>query len=528
MSDLDVPPTDSSGKRSGRRGAPRGGNDVNRRIRSVAVFILVIYAALFVKLNQIQVLDADKYNRRADNSRTVVRDMNRERGTIFSADGQILAKSEPTPDGRYKYQRNYPQGDLFAQSVGTFSVAFGSDGVERSYTDQLSGKSSELQFPSLSVLWDAAPNVGNVTLTLDSRVQQAAKTALGDRKGSVVAIDPRNGSVLALWSFPSFDPNPVVSNDIPAAKAAREALDASPDKPRLAKSFRDRYFPGSTFKIVTAGIGLQTGKVTNDQPAYPVERGYTAPLTNRAIANFDRSSCGGTLADILRVSCNSAFARMGTETLGPQAMIDGVATWGIGEVPPLDIPGGVSSVFPNAFGRRVKAGDPGNADVFENSAALAQSSIGQNDVSTTPLQMALVAAGVANRGTVMAPHVLSKITDVRGREITKAPEKPWKQPLTPENADVLRADLLGVVQGGTAKAMAIPGMEVGGKTGTAQLGTTPPKSHAWIVGFAGPPGQASQVAVAVLVEGQEGASEQTGGRVAAPIAKAVMQAALAR
>jgi len=501
---------------------------MNPRIRRLSVFVLVLYVGLFIKLNQIQLVDAPSLERRADNTRVVTRDFNQPRGTIASADGMILAQSAPTPNGQFAFQRTYPTGDLFAHVVGSFSYQFGADGVERQYSDQLSGQITELKYPGLSALWDNSPNVGNVSLTVRADVQAAAKAALGNRKGSVVALDPRTGAILALWSFPSYDPNLVSDNDAAKARAVRELLDASPENPRLARAYRDRYFPGSTFKIVTASAGLTTGKVSNEAPTYPVERGFTPPLTSRPIANFDGSACGGTLADLLRVSCNSAFARMGSLTLGPDPMIEQAKQFGFNDTAPIDLPGAAASAFPTSFGNRVRAGAPGEADVYENTPALAQAAIGQNDVSATPLQMALVAAAVANGGAIMSPHVFDSVSDARGRIVDRHADSVWRQPLSAENAAIMRRNLIGVVADGTAKGMAVAGLEVGGKTGTAQLGTDPPRSHAWIVGFAGLPCQPAEVAVAVLVEGQVGASEQTGGRVAAPIAQAVIKAALKR
>jgi len=502
---------------------------VNRRIRRLSIAVVVLYVALFVKLNQIQLVEAPRLNERSDNTRAATRDFNRPRGTISSADGTILARSTETGNEFIRFQREYPTGDLFAHVVGTFSFQFGADGVERRYNDQLSGRTSELEFPGLSALWDDTPNVGNLTLTVREDVQRVAKEQLGERRGSVVALDPRSGAVLAMWSYPSFDPNLLVKGKPADIRKLREFLDALPEKPRLAKAYQEVYFPGSTFKVVTAAAGLESGRVTPTSPVYPTERSYTPPLTSRAISNFGGSSCGGALFLILKVSCNSAFARMGAETLGPQPMIDMAHAMGFGERPPIDLPGAAISRFPTDYGERRRAGvNPGDADVYDNTPKLAQAAIGQNDVSASPLQMALVAAAVANRGAIMTPHVLDRVTDARGRVVSEYDPAIWHQATSPETAATLREAMMGVVQGGTASAMGIPGMDVGGKTGTAQLGTDPPRSHAWVIGFAGPPGQPAEVAVAVLVEGQPGASEQTGGRVSAPIARAVMEAALRR
>jgi len=502
---------------------------MNPRIRKLVAVVLVAYVALFAKLNQIQVVQAKSLNNRVDNNRQVTRDFNSPRGLIVSADGKILAQSVATPDSRFKYQRQYPPGDLFSHVVGTFSFQFGSDGVERQYGDQLSGRTSELQFPSLGDLFNDTPNVGDVHLTLRSDVQQVAKDALGARKGSVVAMDPRTGAIIAMWSYPSYDANLVATNDVAASKAMRELLDASPDKPRLARSYRDRYFPGSTFKVVTASAGLVSGKVTDQTPVYPFQSSFVPPASARPLRNFGGSTCGGALPVLLKVSCNTGFAEMGSVTLGPQPMIERSEAMGFNSVPPIDLPGAVASTYPTDFGKRLKPGaNPGDADVYTNSAKLAQTAIGQNDVSATPLQMALVISAAANQGRIMVPHVLAEVTDARERVVQRYTNSVWRTAITTDAAATLRADLIGVVQGGTAVGLQIPGLEVGGKTGTAQLGTTPPKSHAWILGFAGLPGQPPEIAVAVIVEGQEGASEQTGGKVAAPIAKAVIQAALGR
>ena len=258
-------------------------------------------------------------------------------------------------------------------------------------------------------------------------------------------------------------------------------------------------------------MGVNTGQVTPTQPSYPVATSYTPPQTRRPLRNFGGESCGGTLFEILAVSCNSAFAQMGVD-LGPARMVNGSQAFGFNARPPVDLPAPAASRFPTDF--------------TENLPKLAQSAVGQNDVSATPLQMALVAAGVANNGRIMAPHLLDQIRDGDGNLVRRFSPNVWMQATSPATADVMRQAMVEVVQRGTATGLAIPGMEVGGKTGTAQLGTNPPKSHAWIIGWAGPPGD-PKVAVAVLVESQPGdVSDATGGRIAAPVAKAVMEKVL--
>ena len=500
---------------------------MNGSIRKLGIAVVVCYVALFVKLNHLQLVEGPSLNKRPDNSRAIERDVNRPRGTISTLDGGIVAKSDEV-EGKYRFQRTYPLGDLFAHVTGTYSFLFGTDGAERTYNDELAGQTAALKLSGYLNPFVERSNVGNVTLTVRSDVQQAAKDALGDRKGSVVVLDPRSGAVIAMWSNPSYDPNSIATNASTEAALVREFLNASPDKPLLARAYRERFFPGSTFKIVTSTAGLESGKVTETSPVYPQLNKYTPPKTTRPISNFDGATCGGTLFELLKVSCNSGFAQMGAETIGPDPMIATSEKFGFNSVPPFDLPDGASSVFPTDFGKELGPGaTPESAPVYENTPALAQASIGQNDVSATPLQMAMVAAAVANGGTIMAPHVMSEIRDSRGAVVETHVDQVWRQPMSAATAAILKRGMEGVVDGGTAKALAIPGFEIGGKTGTAQLGSNPPKSHAWIIGFGGPPGGAPTVAVSVLVEGQDGFSEQTGGRVAAPIAKKVLQLALA-
>ncbi len=487
---------------------------MNRNIRRLGAVIIGLYLILFVKLNWIQVVQKQSLDSNPLNTAQIRRDYNRPRGTITTADGVLLAQSIANPDRTSEFgrMRVYPEGELFGQVTGYYSFTFGSTAVERQYNSELAGTTFAQQVSGFSDLLIARENVGDVSLTVRKDVQQVARDSLGDRAGSVVALDPRTGDVLAFWSSPSYDPNEISTLDSKAANANWNRLTAAPGNPLRSHQFQDRYFPGSTFKVVTGGIGLQTGKVTDVDPSYPFSNGYTAKNTTLPIKNFGGEVCGGALPEILKTSCNSAFAEMGAETIGPDDMVAGVANWGFNSTPPIDLPGGVRSVFPT--------------DVGKNPAKLAQSSIGQNDVQASPLQMALVAAGVANGGTIMKPHVLNEVRNSQGEVVKSYTPTPWLHPMTDVFAATMRQDMIGVVQGGTATAMAIPGFDVGGKTGTAQLGTTPPRSHTWIIGFAGPPGQPATVAVAVVVLDQSGASEATGGVVAAPIARAVLLAAL--
>lgn len=498
---------------------------MNRQIKILGVVIMACYLAAFIKLNQIQVLDASRYNDRPENTRAQLRDFNRPRGDIVTADGQIAAKSEERR-AELRYQRVYPEGDLYSHITGYYSFRLGSTGVERIYNSELTGRTPSLQLHQLSGFFSDPSSEGDVVLTVRSNVQLAAKAALGGLTGSVVAMDPRTGGILAMYSNPSYDPNLISNNDGDQAEAVKSLLDAAPSKPLLSRAYQERYFPGSTFKVVTATAGLTSGAVTEAAPDYPVVTAYTPPLTSRPISNFDGAACGGTLFAILAKSCNSSFAEMAAQTLGPDPMVAAAEAAGFNDTPPIDLTRPVESVYPTDFGSVVSRPE-GTAPLYENTPALAQTGIGQNDVAATPLQMALVAAGVANKGRIMVPHVMDEIRARDSEAVASFSDSPWRDSMSPETADILRRAMIGVVTDGTAKNLQLPGFDVGAKTGTAQLGVEPPQSHAWMIAFAGPAGQEPTVAVAVMVQGVDGAaSTQTGGRVAGPIAAAVLKAAL--
>jgi peptidoglycan glycosyltransferase len=492
---------------------------VNRQIVRLGVGLVVCYVALFGMVNYVQVLRADELNDDPRNTRAIVRDFDRDRGQILTADGVVLAETVPAaPGGRFEFQRVYPQGELYAHVTGFLNFNFGADGVERSYNDQLAGATTDLQYQSFSDLFVDRERVGDVTLTIRDDVQRVAHDALlatGAPRGSVVALDPRTGAILAMYSNPSYDPNALSSHDQAAADAARAALEPdSRNSPLIPAMYRKSYFPGSTFKVVTSSVGVDRAGVTGDQPVYPPMSEFDIDFTDDELENFGGATCGGPLFVILPVSCNTAFADMGVNTNGPENMVAGSEAFGFNSRPPLDLPAPAASTFPTVF-----PADQGNGP-------LARASIGQGDVSATPLQMALIAAGVANDGRVMAPHVLDRVTDDRQEVVESHEDTVWTEAMSASSAAVVREAMIRVVTEGSGGRAAIPGFVVGGKTGTAQLGTEPPSSHAWFISWAGRPGATPEVAVAVLIEAQPGVSEVTGGRLAAPVAQAVMSTVL--
>ena len=482
---------------------------MNSQIRKLGVVMIVLFSALFLQLNYLQVIQANDLNNHPANSRAVVRDFSQPRGVIQTADGTVIAQSVPSGDA-FKFQRQYPLGPLFAHVTGYFSFTYGSEGVEKEYNDALTGKIKKDSFDPRDLLVEK-DKTGNVTLSLRRDLQEIATQQLGERKGAVVALDPRTGAILALADYPTYDPSTLASHSQDPVREAWTELNSDPDKPLLPRTYRERYPPGSSFKVVTAAAALATGTATPAQPVYPTLR--ELPLPNpggQTLANFGGGTCGGPLPEALRVSCNTAFAQLGMD-LGAQKLAGTASDFGFNKVPPIDLPYAAASNFPpaSAFARD----QPG----------LAKSAIGQQDVAATPLQMALVAAGIANNGVIMTPHVLAEVRDAEGEVVQRFDPKPWLTAVPPSVAQQTRDMMVAVVAGGSGTRAQIPGVAVAGKTGTAQTGLD--KSHTWFISFA--PAEAPRVAVAVMLEDQPSSNEFTGGALAAPIAAAVMRAALA-
>jgi penicillin-binding protein A len=481
---------------------------VNRAIGRVGGAVIVLLLLLVAQLTYLQVVDAKKLKEDPRNSRTYLSDFNRPRGEIISADGNVLAKSVKSND-EYEYQRVYPYGELFAQTVGYQSVVVGTTGIEKEYNAVLSGRDRRnIRLRDLGDLLLGKKQTGNVVLSLRADVQLVAKAALGSQAGSVVVTDPRTGALIAMYSNPSFDPNPLAGHNPKAVQDAWESLQPnSPDTTLLPRAYRQRYPPGSTFKIATTEAALDTG-IATPTTDFPVRRSFMPPQAGRSISNFGGENCGGTLEESFVHSCNTTFAQLGLE-LGEQ-FPPHLGGFGIYEAPPIDLdPGAAVSTGPV----------PGTFNNNKPSFALA--GIGQGEVAATPLQMALVGSAVANGGSIMSPHVAAEIRDDEGRKITTITPKAWKTAMPATTAATIRDFMVQVVQRGTGTDGQIAGVTVAGKTGTAQSceGCAP---HAWFVAFA--PAEAPQYAVSVFVEkGGSLGSEATGGHVAAPIARDILK-----
>lgn len=490
---------------------------MNTRIRHLALALVVLYAALFVQLNVLQVGKQEQLNADIRNNRQAVRDFNRPRGDIVTADGVVVATSEPTTgDDEFAFQRIYPTGDLFAHVTGYFTFVYGATQLERTQNDVLAGRTPEQRLKGLSSIFTGDDTSGSVQLTLHSGLQQLAKEALGPREGSVVVLDPRTGRVLAMWSYPSYDPNLVAVHDAELAGDVLEFLNAAPGKPLLANAYQERYMPGSTFKVVTTAIGFESGYLDLSS-SWPAETEWVPPQTTDPIENYGGTRCGGVLAEVFRRSCNIPFAKMSVE-MGAPTMVAGTKAFGIGEPVPIDLPRPASSYFGEV------------SDFVDNLPLLAIGGFGQGNTSMVPLHMAMVAAAVANGGVMMEPYVVEATYDHGGRLLERTDPTVWKRPMSEATARTLTQLMVEVVNEGTARCCMTleSGVQAAAKTGTAQLNAPgePERSHAWIVGFA--PAEAPRFAVAVMLKGTDAEiSAGTGGTLAGPIAKRLLDYALA-
>jgi penicillin-binding protein A len=489
---------------------------VNRRIRQLSLGLMACYIALFVSINYWQVGRTEELNAQPDNTRQLIREFNRPRGPIVTADGVVTARSVPAEGSlEVDFQRQYPTGDLFANVTGYHTFGLGSTQLERTMSSVLTGTTPEQQLLALpGLLTGQRDNSGTVVLSMRHDLQQAAKFSLGGREGSIVMMDPRTGAVLAMWSFPTFDPNAIADPDYTAAFNALTALQADPEDPLLANAYQQRYMPGSTFKILTTGISLEEGTITTESFWEP-ESEYLPPQATRPVSNYRGTTCGGDLAEVFARSCNTPFARMAID-LGPDRFTNGSADWGVGEPVPIDLPRPAASTI-----------GPTD-DLDQNLPLLAMRGFGQNEVQMVPLHMAMSAAAVANGGRMMAPYVVEATLDHRGRVLERAQPNVWKTPLSAANAAIVTDLMVGVSERGTASCCIglESGIPVASKTGTAQLNATgePERSHAWITAFA--PADSPRYVVAVMLKGTTAEiSAGTGGRLAGPIAKGMLDVA---
>ncbi|HLS27000.1 MAG TPA: penicillin-binding transpeptidase domain-containing protein [Beutenbergiaceae bacterium] len=483
---------------------------MNTPLRRLSVVVLVMFLALMGSATWVQYGQAGALNDDPRNVRTVYRDYGADRGPIVVAGEEVAYSTEV--DTPFEYQRVYTEGPLYAHSTGYFSM-YQMTGIERAATSVLSGTDDSLLWSRIRALITGSQQQGgSVELTLDPAAQQAAYDALGDQRGAVVALDPNTGAILAMVSKPSFDPNDLAVHSSSEVDETYNALVADESDPLINRAIGGSlYAPGSVFKLVDAAMLLESGDYDPDsQVPAPVE--LELPQTDHVIRNPGGGPCTSedtvTLTYALQVSCNTPFSALAME-FGEEALAEQAEAFGFGSE--LDIP---LTVTPSTF--------PGDM----NDAQVAMSAIGQYDVRVSPLQVAMVSAAIANDGVLMEPYLIDTERGPNLQVTSQTEPNELGEPLSASSAAQLRQMMVNVVENGTGTAGQISGVSVAGKTGTAESGTDAPQ-HAWFTAFA--PAEDPQVAVAVVVEhgGAQG-DEATGGRTAAPIAAAVMQAVMDR
>ncbi|MVA74785.1 penicillin-binding protein 2 [Auraticoccus sp. F435] len=475
---------------------------MNRPIRRVAVVCMLLFALLLGNGTYLIVVRQDALNAHPNNRRVRDAEFAQDRGGILVANTLIAETVES--DGDFRYQRVYPDPEAYAHVTGWYSYDRARSGLEETYNTELAGTDDSLFVRRLvDLVTGRTPQGASITTTINPEAQRAAAEALGDRKGAVVALDPRTGAVLALVSHPSYDPNAIASHDIGEADQAYTQLAEDEDRPLANRAAREIYPPGSTFKLVTAAAALEAGWEPDTETDSPDR--LQLPGTETYLPN--QTDCGGdevTLDQALQVSCNTAFANLGVE-LGADALREQAEAFGF-ETRHLADLNGVASRFPE------------NPD----DAQTALSAIGQFEVAASPLQMAMVAAGIANDGVVMEPYLVDQVRAPNLSVLRQTRPQELGRAMSAENAAKLQQMMVDVVEEGTGANARLDGVEVGGKTGTAQtdLERNP---YAWFVSAA--PMDDPQVAVAVFIEDADIArNDIAGGRLAAPIARAVTQA----
>ena len=497
---------------------------MERRIRRLGIFMVLCFLALFIQLNNIQVVKSNSLASNPENPHVIEVARSQPRGDILAADGVTLATSVSTTTGYYKYARVYNKDTavLFSQIVGYDSLIYGRTGIEDEYNSYL--ESHTRQAKTLRDLLVNRTTTDDVTLTIGSHLQSQVAAAVDatDVNGSApqagaVVINVKTGAIEAMYSNPTYDPTGLVSQSTNVERYTWASLNPnSAQSPLVSRTFQYGFLPGSTFKTVTSAA------VYDHQPAlakvdYPVTGCIPLPQSDKKLCNYGHNGpsgpelCGGVLADTLPQSCDTAFAQLGMALGGP-ALTDEAQAFGFNQNIPIDLPGAGVSNFP--------AGVSFNL----NKPSQAYSAFGQQDVVATALQMALVADGIANQGVIMTPHVMEQIRDTQGNLVTSYVPKPWLTATNPLTAAAVTTLMQAVVTRGTAAGVGFPALwNVAAKTGTAETGPNATLTNDWMIAFA--PANNPKVAVAVVVPNQPGSD--TGAVVSGPPMKTILGDALA-
>jgi cell division protein FtsI/penicillin-binding protein 2 len=483
---------------------------MNKTIRRASVFALLLSLALLVRATWVQFYEGQALADDKDNRRNAIETYSAPLGNIIVA-GKSITGSARTEGSDLKYKRTYTDGPLYAAVTGYASQAYAPTQLEGIYQSLLDGTDSRLK-TVMDTVTNQRADPGNVVTTIDPDVQKAAYEALGDKKGAAVAIDPKTGRILGVVSTPSYDPTSLT--DANTAGKAWTKLTKDPEKPLTNRALRQPLPPGSTFKLVVAAAALEDGLYSSVDDKTDSPDPYTLPGTTRKLTNEnpDAPCTNATIRTALQYSCNNVFAKMAVQ-LGQDKVKAMADKFGFNN-DEQDVPvRAYTSLYPS--------------DMDEAQTAL--SGIGQFDVTATPLQMAMVSAAIANGGKLVSPHMVSQITDSGGDVLQNYDDDTeTKEIVSSSTAEQLQSAMQTVVDKGTGTNAQIPGATVGGKTGTAQHGENNSQvPYAWFTSYAKSDSGDKEVAVAVMVEQSNAArSEVSGNGLAAPVAKAMMEAAL--
>ncbi|MET9526732.1 peptidoglycan D,D-transpeptidase FtsI family protein [Streptomyces coeruleorubidus] len=488
---------------------------MNKPLRRIAVFCGLLVLALLIRDNWIQYVQADELRTDKNNRRVTIERYASPRGDII-VDGKPITGSAETSGSDFKFKRTYKNGPMWAPVTGYASQAFGATQLESIEDGILTGNDDRLFFRNtLDMLTGKKQEGGNVVTTLNAAAQKAAYNGLKKQggKGAVVALEPSTGKILSLASYPSYDPSSFAGNSTTTDTDAWQKLQKknNPNDPMLNRALRETYPPGSTFKVVTAAAALEDGLYTEPNEKTNTPLPWTMPGTTTPLKNEGNIPCkNATLRVALQYSCNTVFGKIGSD-LGNDKMLDMAKKFGFTEEQFTPV--------------------RSNASVFSddmNPSETALSSIGQFNTAATPLQMAMVASAVANDGKLMKPYMVEELQARSVDTIERTEPEELSQPLSPENAQKLQSMMETVVDKGTGSNAKIPGVTVGGKTGTAQHGVDNKENpYAWFISYAKGEDGSAPVAVAVVIEDDNAVRDDiSGGGLAAPIARNVMEAVL--
>ncbi|MGW5420646.1 penicillin-binding transpeptidase domain-containing protein [Streptomyces sp. NPDC003943] len=483
---------------------------MNKPLRRVAIFCGLLVLALLLRDNWLQFARAEELNANPKNKRVTIERYSNARGNII-VDGKPITGSVDSGDDFYAFKRTYVDGPMWAPVTGYASQAFDASQIEKIEDGILTGNDDRLFFDrTLAMFTGEKKKGGDVVTTLSGEAQKAAFKGLGSKTGAVVAIEPSTGKILALASTPSYDPGSFAGYHNKDSEAWN-ALEKDKEKPKLNRALREIYPPGSVFKVVTAAAALESGKITDINAPTDTPEGWKIPLSTMPMKNHASGCANASLNEALRISCNSVFAKLGDD-VGRDKMLEMAQKFGFNSEQFVPVRA-VASVYDK------------NADRGGN----ALSSIGQFNTATTPLQMAMVTAAIANDGKLMKPYMIDELRAPNLDVIKKTEPEELSRPISQKTAQQLQSMMENVVENGTGQNAALGGgVKVGGKTGTAQHGEKNSKRpYAWFISYARTD-QGSPVAVAVIVEDSAGIDREdiSGGGLAAPIAKAVMKAVL--